>query len=69
MPLHSSKRMRIAAVIAVILAAFQVISLTRYVSRLPDDTLGVWLHVATIFLWALVAILFFRGSRSERQRR
>lgn len=57
--------MGIAAVIAVVLAVFQVFSLTRYVSRLPDDTLGIWMHVVTIALWVVVAILFFRSSRSQ----
>ncbi|MFC1683448.1 hypothetical protein ACFL0G_04510 [Candidatus Zixiibacteriota bacterium] len=56
--------MGIATLIAVIIAVFQVFSLMRYVSRLPDDTLGIWMHVVMIFLWVVAAILFFRNSRS-----
>jgi hypothetical protein len=54
-----------AAGIAVVLAVAQVFSLTRYVSRLPEDTLGIWMHVVTIVLWAIVAVLFFRNWRRQ----
>jgi hypothetical protein len=54
----------IAAVVALVVVIYQVFILMRYVVRLPDDTLGIWMHAITIVLWAILAIVFFIQSRS-----
>jgi len=57
--------MGIAAVIALVIAVVQIILLSRYMSRLPDDTLGIWMHVLLIIIWIVVAVMFFRKSKSQ----
>jgi len=54
----------IAAIGASVVAIYQVFALMRYLARLPDDTLGIWMHAITIVLWVIVAIAFFIQSRS-----
>jgi Na+-transporting NADH:ubiquinone oxidoreductase subunit NqrE len=54
-----------AGLIAVLLAALQIVLLTRYVNRLPGDALGIWLHAVAIVAWIVAAVLFFRNARSE----
>lgn len=63
---ESKKGTRIAGVIAAVIAATQVVFLVRYVNRLPDDSLGIWLSVVTIVAWVVAAVLFLGRSRSER---
>jgi len=64
---RSGKGMAIAGVIALVVLIFNVFALMRYMSRLPDDTLGIWMHAITIVLWAIVAIVFFISSRRGRK--
>jgi len=58
-----SKGKAIAAVAALVVVIYQVFALMRYLVKLPDDTLGIWMHAIPIVLWALVAIVFFIQSR------
>ena len=49
----------IAAVIFVFVCLFQIISLVRYLDRLPDDSLGIGLHILSIILFAVCAIAYY----------
>ena len=57
----------IAAIGALVVTIYQVFALMRYLTRLPDDRLGIWMHAITIILWAIVAMVFFIQSRSGSQ--
>jgi hypothetical protein len=60
------KGMLIAALIFTFVCLFQIVSLLRYLERLPGDQLGVGMHIATIILFAVAAILFYiRWGREE----
>ena len=49
----------IAAVIFAFGCLFQIVSLVRYLGRLPEDSLGIGLHVALIILFAVCAIVYY----------
>jgi hypothetical protein len=65
MDAYKAKHMRIAGLAMLVPAGFQIVGLVRYLRRLPDDTLGVWLHVATIAAFVVAAILFFVAARKQ----
>jgi hypothetical protein len=54
-----SRNMLIAAVCSTVACLLQVIGLIRYLSRLPDDWVGIGLYIATIVAFALGAIGFY----------
>lgn len=51
------------AAAAVLACIFQVIGLVRYVSRLPDDWVGITLYAVSIAAFALVALGFYLQTR------
>lgn len=57
--------MLIAGWMMLIAALIHVILFMRYLDRLPEDTLGVWLHIIVIILLLITATLFFIVSRRE----
>ena len=59
--------MAAAAVFALVVAILQVLFLMRYIARLPDDTLGVWMHSITVILWVIVALVFLVLSRRRKK--
>ena len=60
------KGMLIAAVIFAFVCLFEIVSLLRYLERLPGDRLGVGMHIVGIALFALAAILFYIQWRREK---
>jgi hypothetical protein len=54
-----SRNTLIAAVCSTVACLLQVIGLIRYLSRLPDDWVGIGLYTATIVAFALGAIGFY----------
>ena len=46
---------------------FQVIGLTRYIERLPDDWLGIGLYIITIIAFGLAALGFFIRWNKEKK--
>jgi hypothetical protein len=45
----------------------QGIGTVRYVSRLPDDWVGIGLYLTTAVLFAVIAVGFYGKYMSERQ--
>jgi hypothetical protein len=59
------KGMLVAAVVFAIVCLFQIVSLVRYLERLPGDRLGIGMHIVTIILFAVAAIIFYIRWRRE----
>ena len=62
----AGRGMMAGAVFALVVAIFEVVSLMRYIARLPDDSLGIWMHSITIILWVIIALVFLILSRRRR---
>jgi len=56
-----------AALCSAVAFLLQVIGTIRYISRLPDDWVGIGLYVTTAVLFAVIAVGFCGKWRSERQ--
>ena len=56
-----------AAMVSGFAFLLQGIGTIRYVSRLPDDWVGIGLYVTTAVLFAVIAVGFCGKWRSERQ--
>jgi len=62
------KRSLTLAVAAAIACVLQIIALTRYVRRLPDDWVGIVLYVVTTVAFALAAFGFFFQWKKGKSR-
>jgi hypothetical protein len=56
-----------AALCSALAFLLQGIGTIRYVSRLPDDWVGIGLYVTTAVLFAVAAVGFYGKYMSERQ--
>jgi hypothetical protein len=45
---------------------FQIVGLVRYLGRLPDDSLGIGLHILSIILFAVCAIAYYIQWMKEK---
>ena len=59
--------LKIAAVCSGLACLLQIIGLSRYVHRLPEDRLGIGLYIITIFVFAAVSVSFFIQSKKQKQ--
>ena len=62
------QRMLAAMVIMIVIAGAQVAFLFRYIARLPGDTVGVALYLATIILAVVAANLLYAQWRAANNR-
>ena len=65
---NKPKRSLTLAVAATIACVLQIVALTRYVRRLPDDSVGIVLYVVTTVAFALAAFGFFIEWKKEKSR-
>ena len=65
---NDSRGVIAAALLMWVAAVFQVVSLARYMSRLPDDALGIWLHIAAIVLFAVAGTTLFVTGRVRQDK-
>jgi len=57
----------LGAVAAAIACLLQVVTLLRYVRRLPDDTVGIVIYCVTVVAFALAAIGFLIRWKKEKR--
>lgn len=66
------KRLLIIAIASAIACVLQIVALTRYVRRLPDDWVGIVIYTVTVVAFALAALGFFvqwkKGKRTQVRR-
>jgi len=67
MDILKSKGLVIAAIFSVVACLFQIIGLVRYLSRLPDDWIGIALYIVTIVAFLLGAVGFYIQWRKQEQ--
>jgi len=65
MDVLKSKGLVIAAIFSVVACLFQIIGLIRYLSRLPDDWIGIALYIVTIVAFLLGAVGFYIQWRKQ----
>jgi len=64
---RNNNRLLFTAVIFAVLALLQSVLLTRYIDRLPGDSLGIWLNSITIVLFLFASLKLFLSWRSGKR--
>jgi uncharacterized membrane protein len=68
MKMQKSSGWLFAAVFAAIAFILEAVGAARYVSRLPDDWVGVGLHITASLLFAIAALGFYFKWTQERRK-
>jgi len=63
-----SKGWFLGAVALIIACILQIIGLSRYVGRLPEDWVGIVIYTVTVVAFGLAAIGFFIQWKKEKQK-
>ena len=61
------RTLKIIGICAALACLLQIYALCRYVKRLPDDWVGIGLHIITIYAFAAISAGFFFQYKKQKQ--